>query len=94
MRKRVKWWWVVATHERGYLKKEECKELGMDDFLEWRAAAKLFTSLIDARSWVRMLKRNNTITEGIQLRVLSDEAWLFALWMYFKGRNYSKQQLS
>lgn len=94
MSKKVNWWWIVATHKRGTVSMEECKELGMHDFLDWHIAAKVFTSLSDARSRIRMLKRNNAIPEGIQLRVLSDEAWMFVKYMYFKGKWYGQMLLS
>lgn len=93
MRKKLKLWWVVATHKRGTVRMEECNKLGMTDFMEWHTAARVFTYLSDARGWISMLKRNNDVPEGIKLRVLSNEAWEFVGDMYYNGRRFEQGQL-
>lgn len=88
MSTRLNWWWVVATHNRGTVRMEECKKLGMSEFADSHTAATVFTSRKAANEWIRTLKRKNRIPEGIQLRVLSDKAWIFAEAMYFQGKKY------
>lgn len=88
MSKRLNWWWVVATHERGTVRKAEYDALGMIDFLNSQTAARVFTSKRMAEAWLTNRKRLNGIPEGIELQIVSDEAWGLVKDMYYRGKNY------
>lgn len=88
MSKKINWWWVVATHESKRVCREELNALGMRDYTDWHTAARVFTSKCEARAWINKLKRLNSVPEGIELRVLSDEEWEFTIIMYHRGKKY------
>lgn len=86
MSKNVNWWWVVATRVCKNVTKEECDALGMNDFLEFCMAARVFTSKRQADEWINKRKRLNGIPNEIELRIVSDEAWKLILDMYIRGK--------
>ena len=88
MSTRLNWWWVVATHERGNVRTNECDALGMIDFLNRHIAARVFTSRWMAHIQVMDMVRKNVVPEGIKLHILNDEAWKLVKDMYFQGKNY------
>ena len=94
MSKRINWWWVVATHERGNIREDERDALGMIDFLNYHAAARAFISKRSAKAWVNTYKQLNDIPEGIKMQIVSDEAWKLIINIYFYGKNYGKTLLS
>jgi len=87
MSKNVNWWWVVATHERGNVRADECDALGLIEFLNSHIAAGVFTSKWMAQTQVNEMKRRNIVPEGIKLCIISDEAWDLVMDMYCNGKN-------
>lgn len=94
MSKQIDWWWVVATHERGRVCREELNALGMREYTDWHTAARIFGSKRVAKAWIDKLKRLNSVPEGIELRALSDEAWEFTIIMYHTGKEYGRSLIS
>lgn len=88
MRKKVNWWWVVATHENGRVCSEELNAMGMKEYADWHAAARIFASKRMAEAWIRRVKLLNSVPKGIELQALSDEAWEFTIIMYHRGKQY------
>ena len=93
MSEKIEWWWVVATHEERTVCREVLKALGMRDYLDWHAAARIFATKRIAEAWIRKVKLLDLVPEGIELRALSDEAWEFTIIMYHEGKEYGLAQL-
>lgn len=64
----------------------ECYELGMIDFMNQSVAARVFTSKRSAEVWVMGKRKSDMVPDGIELRIISDEAWDFARITYFKSK--------
>lgn len=94
MRKKVNWWWVVATHERGTVRADECDALGMIDFHNRHIAARVFTSKWMGQMQINEMKRRHIVPEGIKLHIISDEAWHLMNDMYLRGKLYGEALLS
>lgn len=86
MRKKVNWWWVVATHERGTVSRREAVALGMVRCIDYSAASNVFRSKRIAEAWLKEVQQKELVPEGIKLRILSNEAWYFARDMYYRGK--------
>jgi len=94
MSKNLNFWRVVATHERGQVRADECDALGMIPFLHRHIAARVFTSKWMAQTVLNEMKRRNIVPEGIKLCILSEEAWELVKDMYYKGKCYGTTLLS
>lgn len=94
MSKNVNWWWVVATHERGIVRADECDALGMTEFFNWHIAARVFTSKWMGQAQINEWKHRHIVPEGIKLHIISDEAWNLIKDMYFRGKRDEKMLFS
>lgn len=91
MRRKVNWWWVVATREHRTVNMEEADAMDMILFMDEHIAATVCTSRQDARLTVKKLRDNNWVQKDIRLRIISNEAWIFAQESYISGKFYGRK---
>lgn len=83
MSKKKKMWVVVATHKRGAVRPIEANQMRMGVVMDWRFASSTFTSKQDAMDFVRGLRRDNLIPKGVELWIVSNDAWDLIVYAYY-----------
>lgn len=85
MRKKLKWWWVVAIHKRGTVNLDEAASMDLTLFMNETFAATVFSSREKAVEFKNDLQQDSLIPEGIKLSIVSDADWYLIMYAYFRG---------